>query len=75
MRLFWIGAALSLIGLLALLHWSDPLTNCDTIEAGGSLHLCARGADTMRARFCYAADCWLIAEQMNKVEGANWRCE
>jgi hypothetical protein len=74
-RHFWIVAAMALLALLVLHHWRDPLTSCDAIEEGGVLHLKRSGVDTTRARFCYAADCKLMAEQMNKVEQAEWRCE
>jgi len=48
---------------------------CDAFESGGTLYLVRSNVSTIRARFCYAADCRLIAEQMNKVERAHWHCE
>lgn len=52
---------------------NDRVSGCDTFEDGSKLHL-YRTVDTVRARFCYAADCKLIADQMNKVERAQWSC-
>ena len=72
--------AMRFIGLLLLLALlsgcvRDRITGCDTIEKGGTLHLVRSNVDTVRARFCYAADCALIAAQMNKAERARWHCE
>jgi hypothetical protein len=52
---------------------NDRVSGCGTFEDGSKLHL-YRNVDTVRARFCYAADCKLIADQMNKVERAQWSC-
>lgn len=74
MRTLWPLATLILLALGAVALWRDPLRQCDVVEAGGALHLTRLGVETMRAHFCYAADCRLIAAQMNKVERATWTC-
>jgi hypothetical protein len=51
------------------------MMGCDALESGATLHLVRSNVDTIRARFCHAADCRLIAEQMNKAERALWHCE
>ena len=75
MRHFWKVATASLLALLVFLYARDRVTGCDTLDSQGTLHLVRSGVDTVRARFCYSADCRLIAEQMNKVERARWHCE
>jgi hypothetical protein len=74
MRNFWPFATLLLVFVIASLYTRDRVGGCDTVQDGGKLHL-YRNVDTTRARFCYAADCRLIAEQMNKVERAHWSCD
>ena len=44
------------------------------LAGGNTLYLNRQEVETMRARFCYAADCRLVAEQMSKVEPARWYC-
>jgi hypothetical protein len=73
MRTLWPAATLLLLGVVAFLYMNDRVSGCDMFEEGSKLHL-YRNVDTVRARFCYAADCKLIADQMNKVERANWSC-
>jgi hypothetical protein len=75
MRAFWILAAVVLLALLGFFYSRDRMMGCYALESGASLHLVRSNVDTIRARFCYAADCRLIAEQMNKAERALWHCE
>lgn len=75
MRLFWIAAPVSLLVVLGVIHAPNWLTGCDTLQSGATLHLVRSEVDTIRARFCYSADCRFIADQMNKVERARWHCE
>jgi hypothetical protein len=58
--------------VVAILYFrSDP--SCES-ASGSTLYLNRLDVETMRARFCYAADCQLVAEQMSKVERAKWYC-
>jgi hypothetical protein len=75
MSSFWIVAAVLLVALIAFIYSQERMMGCDTFEAGGALYLVRSNVSTIRARFCYAADCRLIAEQMNKAERAHWHCE
>lgn len=75
MRNLWPLATLALVAAVAFLYSRDRVSGCDRIEDGGTLHLKRSGVDSIRARFCYASDCKLIAEQMTKVERASWHCE
>lgn len=75
MRAFWPLVAVAAVAACVALYSRDRVSGCDNLDNGGKLILNRLGVDTMRARFCYAADCRLIAEQMTKVERANWRCE
>ena len=75
MRNLWPLATLLLMAIVAFLYTRDRVSGCDTVEDRGKLHLNRSGVDTVRARFCYASDCKLIAEQMNKVERARWSCD
>ena len=74
MRFFWPAATLCLLMVLAFLYFRRE-GGCEVVEQGGTLHLVRSDVDTVRARFCYAADCRLIAEQMNRVERARWHCQ
>ena len=65
-------AAFLLLALVGFIYSQERMMGCDTFKPGGTLSL-VRTA--VRARFCYAADCRLIAEQMNKAEHARWQCE
>lgn len=70
------GSALLLTtGVACLTALARSMMRCDAIEERGSLHQVRSGVGTIRARLCYAADCRLIAQQMNKVEQAKWRCQ
>ena len=74
MNRFWIVAAVLLVALIGFIYSQERLMGCDTFEPGGTLSLVRANGATVRARFCYAADCRLIAEQMNKVENSRWQC-
>lgn len=74
-RNFWPVLTLILLAALAFLYARDSVVGCDVTENGGTLHLYRSGVDTTRARFCYASDCRLIADQMTKVERASWSCK
>jgi hypothetical protein len=74
MNRFWIVAAVLLVALIGFIYSQERMMGCDTFEPGGTLSLVRTNGATVRARFCYAADCRLIAEQMNKVEHAHWQC-
>ena len=74
MRPIWIVAAVLLLALI-FIYSQERMMGCDAFESGGTLYLMRSNVSTIRARFCYAADCRLIAEQMNKVERAHWHCE
>jgi hypothetical protein len=63
------------VAVAVYLYVTGRVPGCDVQQDGATLHLVRMGVDTVRARFCYAADCRLIAEQMNKVERARWHCE
>ena len=76
MRAIWILSAVLLLALLGFFYSRDRMMGCDALESGATtLHLVRSNVDTIRARFCHAADCRLIAEQMNKAERALWHCE
>jgi hypothetical protein len=75
MRPIWIFWAVLLLALLGFFYSRDRMMGCDARESGATLHLVRSNVDTIRARFCYTADCRLIAEQMNKAERALWHCE
>jgi hypothetical protein len=64
-----------LLSLIGFIYSQDRMRGCDALESGGRLYLVRSNVPTIRAHFCYAADCRLIAEQMNKAEPARWRCE
>lgn len=65
---------LALVAWLLANIWGDRVRGCDVVEGGSKLILNRSGFDTVRARFCYAQDCELIANQMNKAEHDRWRC-
>lgn len=66
----WPAATVILLLAVALLYFrGEP--GCE-LAGGNTLYLSRLGAETMRARFCYAADCRLVAEQMTKAESASW---
>ena len=73
MRSIWIVAAFLLLALVGFIYSQERMMGCDTFEPGGTLSLVRTNGATVRARFCYAADCRLFAEQMNKVEHARWQ--
>jgi hypothetical protein len=75
MRPIWILSVVLLLALLAYFYSRDRMMGCDALESGATLHLVRSNVDSIRARFCYAADCRLIAEQMNKPGRALWACE
>jgi hypothetical protein len=75
MNRFWIVAAVLLVALIGFIYSRERMMGCDTFEPGGTLSLVRTNGTTVRARFCYAADCRLITEQMNKAEHARWQCE
>jgi hypothetical protein len=66
MRFVWAAATVILLLAVALLYFrGEP--GCE-LAGGNTLYLSRLGAETMRARFCYAAaDCRLVAEQMTKA--------
>ena len=47
---------------------------CEVSEPAAILYLNRLGVETMRARFCWASDCRLVAAQMSNSEKANWYC-
>jgi hypothetical protein len=75
MRPIWILSAVLLLALIGFFYSRDRMMGCDALESGATLHLVRSNVDTIRARFCYAADCRLIAEQMNKPGRALWHRE
>lgn len=75
MRILWPLATLVLVAAVVVLYARDRVGGCDTVEEGGRLHLTRSSVDTVRARFCYASDCKLIAAQMSKIEHAIWSCD
>ena len=75
MRPIGILSVVLLLALLGYFYSRDRMMGCDALESGATLHLVRSNVDTIRARFCYAADCRLIAEQMNKLGRGLWACE
>jgi hypothetical protein len=75
MRPIWFLSAVLLLALLGFFYSRDRMMGCDALESGATLRLVRSNVDTIRARFCYAADCRLIAEKMNKPGRALWHCE
>lgn len=53
---------------------NNRTSGCEVNERGATLYLNRMGIETMRAQFCWASDCRLIAEQMSRVERATWYC-
>lgn len=72
MRFLWPTLTVILLAAVAVL-WSRGEPGCE-LSGGNTLYLNRLDVETMRARFCYAADCRLVADQMNKVENARWYC-
>lgn len=66
-----VGAALAGIAWYAL---SNRTSGCEVNERGATLYLNRLGVETIRAQFCWAGDCRLIADQMSKAERASWYC-
>jgi len=75
MRRFWILVTVLLLALVGFIFSQTHMMGCDALESGGTLYVVRSNVPTIRARFCYAADCGLIAEQMNKAERSRWQCE
>ncbi len=72
MRFVWASLTAILFASAAFLYFrGEP--GCE-FGGGSNLYLDRLGVETMRARFCYAADCRLVADQMTRVENASWYC-
>ena len=71
-RFLWPILTVILLAAVAIL-WFRGEPGCE-LTAGTTLYLSRLDVETMRARFCYASDCRLVAEQMKKVERARWFC-
>jgi hypothetical protein len=72
MRYLWPAATLILLIVVGLLSLGGE-AGCE-LGGGTTLYLNRQEVETRRARFCHAADCRLIAEQMSKLEPARWYC-
>ena len=72
MRYLWPAATVILLIVAGLLYFGGE-PGCE-LAGGNTLYLNRQEVETMRARFCHAADCRLVAEQMSKVEPARWYC-
>jgi hypothetical protein len=72
MRYLWPAATFILLVVAGVLYLGGQ-PGCE-LASGNALYLNRQEVETMRARFCYASDCRLIAEQMSKVERARWYC-
>jgi hypothetical protein len=73
-KAFVIAGGMLVVVALAFVFSRSAGAECD-FKSGGRLVLLRNDVRTVRARFCYAQDCELIATQMNKVEKARWHCE
>lgn len=74
-RILSVGGGALAVALFAAYLWGDRIGGCDRVEEGSRLNLLRSGVSTVRARFCYANDCHLIASQMSKAEQAKWFCD
>jgi hypothetical protein len=74
-RYFWKAATVVAVAAAVYLYVHNHISGCSEQQDGATLHLVRLDVDTVRGRFCYSSDCRLIAEQMNEVERARWRCE
>jgi hypothetical protein len=72
MRYFWPTATLVLLVIAGFLYFRSE-QGCE-VTGGNTLYLNRLDVETTRARFCYAADCRMVAEQMSRVEQARWYC-
>ncbi len=66
------------VALIALgggcLYLLGNAKGCEVNEPSATLYLNRLGVETMRAQFCWAGDCKMIAAQMSRAENGIWYC-